>query len=159
MASYLSADNILVDDSGALAAIVDWECVSAVPMWRARDIPRFLRGRKRLRPVQADDYGSESESDMESSKDEPRLDNQGKTELYWIHLLEFEQTLLRDIYLETMELLAPLSEDQRAKNVELLDFESAVALCDYELATGVVSEWADDNFRGEIWNLRDALGN
>ncbi|KAH7010312.1 kinase-like domain-containing protein [Ilyonectria destructans] len=154
----LSGNNILVDDSGALAAIVDWECVSAVPMWRARDIPKFLRGRKRLRAVQADDYGSESESDVESGEDEPRLDNQGKTELYWIHLLEFEQTLLRDIYLETMELLAPLPEDQRAKDVELLDFESAVALCDYELATGVVSEWADDNARGEVWNLREALG-
>ncbi|KAH8664769.1 kinase-like domain-containing protein [Ilyonectria robusta] len=153
----LSDNNILVSDSGALAAIVDWECVSAVPMWRARDIPKFLRGRKRLLPVQADDYGSDSESDIESSDDEPRLDNQGKTELYWIHLLEYEQTLLRDIYLETMERLAPRSQDQRAKHVELLDFESAVTLCDHELATSLVTEWAEDNARGEVWNLREAL--
>ncbi|KAL6407258.1 putative kinase-like protein [Ilyonectria robusta] len=153
----LSDNNILVSDSGALAAIVDWECVSVVPMWRARDIPKFLRGRKRLLPVQADDYGSDSESDIESSDDEPRLDNQGKTELYWIHLLEYEQTLLRDIYLETMERLAPRSQDQRAKHVELLDFESAVTLCDHELATSLVTEWAEDNARGEVWNLREAL--
>jgi hypothetical protein len=39
----LSTQNIMVDEEGRLTAIVDWECVSAVPLWRACQIPEFLR--------------------------------------------------------------------------------------------------------------------
>ena len=31
----LSQQNILVDDNGILAGVVDSECVSALPLWRA----------------------------------------------------------------------------------------------------------------------------
>ncbi|EEU34675.1 uncharacterized protein NECHADRAFT_17767, partial [Fusarium vanettenii 77-13-4] len=41
----LSRSNILVDDAGNLTGVVDWECVSALPMWKACSYPSFLEGR------------------------------------------------------------------------------------------------------------------
>ncbi|XHF98727.1 hypothetical protein AWENTII_002266 [Aspergillus wentii] len=37
----LSSRNILVHDNGELAAILDWECVSALPLWKACYFPAF----------------------------------------------------------------------------------------------------------------------
>ena len=38
----LSSRNILIHDNGELAAILDWECVSALPLWNACYYPTFL---------------------------------------------------------------------------------------------------------------------
>ncbi|KAE8359635.1 phosphotransferase enzyme family-domain-containing protein [Aspergillus caelatus] len=40
----LSSRNILVHDNGELAAILDWECVPALPLWKACYYPAFLKG-------------------------------------------------------------------------------------------------------------------
>jgi aminoglycoside phosphotransferase (APT) family kinase protein len=34
--------NLLASDQGALTAILDWECVSTVPSWKACQYPLFL---------------------------------------------------------------------------------------------------------------------
>lgn len=44
----LSSRNILFHDNGELAAILDWECVSALPLWNACNYPAFLQGRPSL---------------------------------------------------------------------------------------------------------------
>ncbi|KAJ5710112.1 hypothetical protein N7493_009704 [Penicillium malachiteum] len=43
----LSSRNILLHDTGELAAVLDWECVSALPVWNACYYPDFLKGRPR----------------------------------------------------------------------------------------------------------------
>lgn len=43
----LSFQNILIDDDGKMVAVIDWECVSALPLWRACQFPAFLEGRAR----------------------------------------------------------------------------------------------------------------
>lgn len=43
----LSMQNILVDEAGNLTAVIDWECVSALPLWRACQIPALLARRAR----------------------------------------------------------------------------------------------------------------
>ena len=43
----LSKHNILINDEGALTGVVDWECVSALPRWKACYYPAFLVGRPR----------------------------------------------------------------------------------------------------------------
>ncbi|KAH8426607.1 uncharacterized protein LDX57_004342 [Aspergillus melleus] len=42
----LSSRNILVHENGELAAILDWECVSALPLWNACYYPAFLKGHR-----------------------------------------------------------------------------------------------------------------
>jgi Ser/Thr protein kinase RdoA (MazF antagonist) len=44
----LSLSNILINDKNEITAIVDWECVSVQPLWRATQVPPFLVGRTRL---------------------------------------------------------------------------------------------------------------
>jgi aminoglycoside phosphotransferase (APT) family kinase protein len=41
----LSMQTILVGEEGNLTAVVDWECVSTVPVWRACQLPQLLEGR------------------------------------------------------------------------------------------------------------------
>jgi thiamine kinase-like enzyme len=41
----LSMQNILVGEEGSLAAVIDWECVSALPAQRACQFPQLLEGR------------------------------------------------------------------------------------------------------------------
>ncbi|KAJ5335887.1 uncharacterized protein N7506_003909 [Penicillium brevicompactum] len=69
----LSSQNILVHDSGELTAILDWECVSALPVWIARDYPAFLQEKaRRIRPELGNyELGENGEP----------------SELYWEHLL------------------------------------------------------------------------
>lgn len=42
----LSRHNILIEDK-KLSGVLDWECVSALPLWRACDYPSFLHNRPR----------------------------------------------------------------------------------------------------------------
>ncbi|CAG8242131.1 unnamed protein product [Penicillium olsonii] len=40
----LSRHNILVDESGNLTAVLDWECVSALPLWKSCYYPQLYKG-------------------------------------------------------------------------------------------------------------------
>ncbi|CAG8014163.1 unnamed protein product [Penicillium salamii] len=47
----LSSQNILVNESGEFSAVLHWECVSALPVWKACDYPGFLQEKTRhVRP-------------------------------------------------------------------------------------------------------------
>ena len=38
----LSLTNILINEQGEITALLDWECVSAMPLWMATTVPKFL---------------------------------------------------------------------------------------------------------------------
>lgn len=40
-------------------------------------------------------------------KGDGNLDNEGKAGIYWEHLMEYEQTQLRKVYVETMSRQSP----------------------------------------------------
>lgn len=45
----LSLSNILINEQGEITALLDWECVSAMPLWMVTVVPEFLQdqcGRK-----------------------------------------------------------------------------------------------------------------
>lgn len=47
----LSSQNILVNESGEFTAVLHWECVAALPVWKACDYPEFLQEKTRhVRP-------------------------------------------------------------------------------------------------------------
>ncbi|UPK92510.1 hypothetical protein LCI18_003445 [Fusarium solani-melongenae] len=125
----LSRSNILVDDAGKLTGVVDWEFVSALPLWKACSYPSFLEGRPRPDKPDATRYVHD-------------LD-QVPSRLYMEHLLEYELTLLRLLFLEEMERLEPrwitvfnASQLQR-------DFDLAVENCDSEFLARDILRWVE----------------
>jgi len=107
----LHINNILVSDQGEITAVLDWECVSALPLWVATRPPKFLEEPVREEEPLAEDYADTVNDD-----------------LYGIHRMEYEATQLRKVYETRLKELWPgwpLGE----KDVEV-DFYQAVSLCD-----------------------------
>lgn len=134
----LSQRNIMVDDHGGLSGVVDWECVSAVPLWKACDYPCFLNGD--TRPDQ-NRYKHDCNGDPNS--------------LYWVHLEDYELTRLRCYYINEMQKREPgwveifrASERQR-------DFEYAMRSCDTGFFARRINEWIDGFASGKLFSLRD----
>ena len=131
----ISERNILVDEDGNLQAVIDWECVSALPFWKACDFPAFLKSRTRSEQPVPDSYAKEEDGSV--------------NELYWIHLQEYELTTLRACFLEEMR--------QRQRQwVEVFEssegernFELAVTECNSILAFKDVNAWLDDMENGD----------
>ena len=126
----LSRHNILVDDQGSLTGVLDWECVSALPLWMACSYPSFLEEKPRHTEPDAARYQRAEDGEL--------------ADLYWEHLLQYETTLLRQEFMETMGRLEPewvrvfeASEVQR-------DFEFAVRNCDDEFLARRINKWADE---------------
>ena len=143
--------NIMVDDSGQLTAVIDWECVSAVPLWRACQLPQLLQGRRRDEEPIKDSYSPISDEDDE--QDDDGLDNKGITDLYWIHLLEYEQTQLRKLFVEEMEKAQPEWVAIIKENSLKADFELAVDNCDNGWGFKIVKRWVDALLAGDVQSL------
>ena len=126
----LSKHNILVDDSGALAGLVDWECVSALPLWKACYYPSFMEGPTR-------------DKKPNGTRSQRGADGQ-PSDLYCEHLMEFELAILRCVFLDEMARL-------ELRWVEIFDFSSlqrdldtAVQNCDKEFLARQINGWIDD---------------
>lgn len=153
----LSMQNILCDGDGKITGIIDWECVSALPLWRACSLPEFLTGRERNEGPKRDQYAPDNseEDTLRLTREEEVVDNEGVNSLYWEHLLEYELTTLRSVFLEEMRNLAPkwIEEFEKAAVVKA-DFELAVQNCDNGWRTRMIRTWLDALERGENWDLR-----
>ncbi|KAF4454915.1 Altered inheritance of mitochondria protein 9, mitochondrial [Fusarium austroafricanum] len=116
--------NILTDKRGKLTGVVDWECVSALPIWKACSYPRFLESKTRNK--------------------KPDITRYSHLELYQDHLMEYEMTQLRVVFLEEMGKLNPRWVSMfNACQVER-DFDLAVKYCDCESSSRQILEWADN---------------
>ncbi|KAK4231911.1 altered inheritance of mitochondria protein 9, mitochondrial [Podospora fimiseda] len=122
----LSLMNILVDEEGKVTGIVDWECVSTMPLWAVYyEMPQFLRGRDR-------------------EEEENELDNEGKTGLYSKHLMEFEQTELRKVYEKKMsEVWAGWGEEVKGNIMLKKDFYEGLRRVAEGWWVGAVGKWVD----------------
>ncbi|CAI7617978.1 unnamed protein product [Penicillium glandicola] len=130
----VSGHNILVDDNGELTGLLDWECVSAVPIWKACDYPDFLDERLRL-----------SKPDIENYK---RKDGEEPDEMYFEHLWHYETTLLRDIFINEMRRWdagwVEIFDTSQVKR----DFDYAVQYCDSAVSTRNIEAWIGDMTAG-----------
>jgi hypothetical protein len=130
----LSRQNTLVDDHGNLTAVVDWECISAVPLWSACQIPSFLQGKLRNEePVKA-----QYEHDEDGEVDEH----------FWEHLDDYELTQLRRVFLEEMKKLQPEWVEIFESSQRQRDFDLAVSGCSDEFLIRRIREWLDDMEKG-----------
>ncbi|KAI9743459.1 MAG: hypothetical protein M1818_002771 [Claussenomyces sp. TS43310] len=150
----LSWQNMLVDDAGKLTAIIDWECVSALPLWRACQLPQFLEGRNRDEEPLRHQYGVD---DPDNGDDEESLDNEGMNSLYWVHLREYEQTVLRRSFLRQMEELEPSWVAETHEGAVKADYAMAIHQCDNEFCFKIIRKWLDSLERGESWSFRERL--
>ena len=151
----LSLLNVMVDDAGRLTAVVDWECVSTMPRWVASQMPEFLRGAAREEKPERGRYTDVS--DVSGGSLEDSLDNEGKTELYWIHLMEYEQTRLRKVYAARMRQLRPEWDAEVSEGALKVDFLGAVARCSKGFYLKRVEQWADAVERKEFPGLTEVL--
>ncbi|KAH8589886.1 hypothetical protein B0O99DRAFT_745701 [Bisporella sp. PMI_857] len=123
----LSHQNILLDRSGTLKAIVDWECTSTMPFFMCCQLPGFLRSRERLDKPEMEEYS----------------DPENEDSLYQEHLKDHELTLLRKNFIEFMQAKYPAwAEEHHAAGVRA-EFESAVSRCDGPFSLGEVEGWLD----------------
>jgi aminoglycoside phosphotransferase (APT) family kinase protein len=149
----LSLANILVNDDGKVTALLDWECVSCKPLWMAADMPKFLLGATREEEPKRDGYGDASDD----GKGSDELDDEGKTELYWIHLMEYDKTQLRRVYADKMKQLWPRWETEVANGGLKLDFYGAVARCGAGWFLKRTEQWVDAVEGGTFSRLMDVL--
>ncbi|KAK3299001.1 phosphotransferase enzyme family-domain-containing protein [Chaetomium fimeti] len=149
----LSLPNILVDDDGKVTALIDWECVSCKPLWMTAELPKFLLGPTREEEPNRDGYGDASDDVMGSDE----LDDEGKTELYWIHLMEYERTQLRKVYADKMKQLWPQWETEVTYAPLKLDFFGAVARCANGWYLKRTEQWVDAVEGGAFPRLMDVL--
>ncbi|KAK8133543.1 hypothetical protein PG984_005555 [Apiospora sp. TS-2023a] len=126
----LSMQNILVNDEGRLTAIIDWECVSAIPLWRACQLPQLLDGRECDECPERSSYGPSSDDENDDDSPPDKFDNEGVSSLYWEHLLEYEQTQLRKLFMEEMARVQPDWVATINNETTKADFELAVHNCD-----------------------------
>lgn len=122
----LSQHNIMVDENGTLTGVLDWECVSAVPLWKACSYPSFLTGRDR--PI---------------LPDLSRYNLDDPDTLYWEHLMDHELTLFRGYFIASMRHLQPQWVKVFQQGCLQRDFDSAVNNSDCEFAARGINEWID----------------
>lgn len=153
----LHLNNILVNEKGEITAVLDWECVSALPLWMLTQVPKFLDEPVREEEPQRDIYANETPEEAAAAaktRDDPDyLDNEGKTDLYFIHRMEYEATQLRKVYEAKLKELWPEwpLEGSEAK----LEFFQAVMQCD-GMWVRKVGRWADSVEKGVDVRFEDA---
>ncbi|KAK7428873.1 hypothetical protein QQZ08_004643 [Neonectria magnoliae] len=156
----LSLQNIMVDDKGAITAIIDWECVSAMPLWVATQMLKFLRGSNREQKPRREQYGDETPEEVAARQETDSgdgLDSEGKCELYWTHLMEYEQTQLRKVYSDHMSQIWGGWNEAVADGVLKVDFFGAVVRCADGFNLKRIEAWIDAINRGEFPRLADML--
>ncbi|KAI5917578.1 kinase-like domain-containing protein [Camillea tinctor] len=131
----ISLDNLLVDENGVLCGVLDWQCVSCLPLHDTCQFPAFLQ-------QSSDRY------------DEPVMirylsitsDGQGQLDAtYWRHLKQFEITRLRLLFVDEMKSRCPgfVNAWMDKGALRLRDYEAAVQNCDNEYAYDIVRRWVE----------------
>lgn len=132
----LSLHNILVDRDGNLTGVVDWECVSALPLWASCYFPTFLNDQPR-----------NSMPDRANDDVEPNGEIDG---LYWDHVKEYELTRLRKTFLEEMASLEPGWMEVFESSAQKRDPDMAVRKRDNDFLAKRIQGWVDDVTKGRV---------
>lgn len=132
--------NILVDETGNISGIVDWECISTVPVWGSCYLPKCLSREERHEEPDPERYARNEDGTINS--------------LYYDHLKDYETTHLREIFLTRMQELSPEWMGIHLRPSPKIDFYDAMSL-QWTLQTDTLNwvpkiiEWLDEGSRGE----------
>lgn len=125
----MSHQNLMVNADGKLTALVDWECVSIVPLWKACQLPSFLEGRRRDEAPLVEEY----------LKNDDGTPNRGYSE----DLHEYDLTRLREKFFQSMETIEPAWMRAFRASEAQADFGCAVENCDTPFCRTRVRDWLD----------------
>ncbi|KAI1403632.1 hypothetical protein F4819DRAFT_209440 [Hypoxylon fuscum] len=128
----LSLDNILVDENGVLRGIIDWQCVSCLPLYEACQFPAFLQ--------QARDRNVEPLTPYRVTRAHLEVSGEDLRE-YERQLRQHQLTLLRKLFLAEMRDKCPGWVDIFSNRKDLRDYEAAVQNCDNEFTYNLVEKW------------------
>lgn len=140
----MSGFNVLVDGEGRLTALLDWDGVSTVPLWKACQMPDFLVSRF------IDEIGDDRprHNDGENAAGRTSKDE----------AITLEKEHFRACFLAEMERIEPEWVEIYKTSVRSTDFESAVHLCDSLFKSQVVDTWLQDVEQGKKYrSLRQLL--
>lgn len=112
----ISRQNLIIDSKGKLHALVDWECVSVMPLWKACQIPSFIDTLGRIERRNVEEYMRNADESINS--------------LYHEHLDEYDCTRLREHFLKEMTKLAPQWIVEYQTSGSKIDFDHALQNCD-----------------------------
>ena len=136
----LHRHNILANKFGVVQGILDWECVHYVPLWKACQLPSFLQSYDRIEKPVKDIYAHNDDG----TPGEGYLEDQ----------LEYELTLLRQVFIERMAQVQPLWSNVHQASGKKLDFCFAVENCDTEFDLKRIKKWLDMQAAGgEYYSL------
>ena len=131
----ISNRNLMVDPrTEELTALVDWECVPFVPLWKVCQLPWVLMSRERTSEPQERTYTHTGDE---------------VDELYFIHLEEYEQTCLRKLFFEQMAELEPAWMEIHRLSEAKADFDYAVENCDSEIHRKGIRTWLENAVAGK----------
>lgn len=141
----LSQENILLDDKGDIAGILDWECVSAMPLWKSCYYPKFLHGTPRHTRPNIEHYDN---------------GNPAPGTAYWEYLDDYEATILRDVFMEEIRSLEPGWADLFDASGFKRDYGAAVQHLDDPLWSSYIQEWIEEVVSGNKnpYSLSAVLG-
>lgn len=131
----ISRHNLIIDSKGKLQALVNWECVSIMPLWKACQIPYFIDTLERI--------------EMPNSENYMRNEDESINSLYDEHLDEYECTCLRSHFLKEMTRLAPQWIVEYQTSGSKIDFDHALQNCDDGIWTKRIQNWLNGRDAGE----------
>ncbi|KAI1069136.1 hypothetical protein LB507_006102 [Fusarium sp. FIESC RH6] len=142
----LSLSNMIIDEDGNLNGIIDWECISTIPIWAATDTPSFLRSQDRHDEPRPERYYRRAPKVDIYGRDDEGLDDK-----YWRDLEDYEFTILRAHYDSCRRHHNPWCKNDLPKDEKLkYDFLDAINLCRAQDLGGAVDEWIDELEEGNI---------
>jgi hypothetical protein len=117
-------------------------------------IPRFLHGGNREEEPTRDGYADKIPGGPQNDLGPDDLDDEGKTDLYWMNLMEYATTQLRAMYERRLKELWP-AWPLGGSQIKI-DFRDAVLQCGAGIFKKKVARWADRMERGEVIRWADA---
>lgn len=143
----ISPMNVLVNTDGDLVSIVDWECVAAVPIWQACELPQLLQGTvHRFNEV--------------PNPLSPVFENDANSIIFYKErVMDYELPQLRTFFLEEMQRLSPEWVAAFHANRVRHDILLAIQSCHDESFCKWISAWVKAQLAGPEpdVSLTDAL--
>ena len=156
----LHEGNVLVDDDGNLTGLVDWECISAVPLWEACQLPLLLESREREQCPDRDDYPDYDPATWGGTGPDPEAEiNGNKNVISWEHRSAHHCTLLRQVFLQEMGHICPEWVAIHKRSTLRRSLSLAVSAIASELLAIHVDQWMrhvrkgdfEDDLNRRIW--------
>ena len=118
---------------------MDWECAFTAPIWKAYEIPTFLKGNIRLQKPKEDEYNRPPLKPVSSGEED---------DVFKEHMLGYENTSLKGVFNNEIDQLIPEWTSLYERSQRRVDFEFAVESCDNGFWCSRAHNWLDDALAG-----------